>query len=178
MRGSYLNFSIFNTIGSLYDTKTEKSTIEVPSLLEKRSLQIEKHKERIKKFMEAYTEEILTRKDFRLLNNIFNNDEIGEQELNKMQVIGDGLEHIDQENNEDQIDHNLDNQNDKRIEDQNENNFDEHQDNDKNAQDESLGDVAEEDQNMSNFKTDHKDTFEHLPTINRQKAHQIKHHQF
>lgn len=44
--------------------------------------------------MDKYTKEILTRKDFRLLNHVYNNDEIPEEELDKMEVVGDGLEHL------------------------------------------------------------------------------------
>lgn len=66
-----------------------------PKMLGQNQTDILKHKERVKNFINEYTQEILTRKDFRLLNNVFNPTAITEKELDKMEVAGDGFEHLD-----------------------------------------------------------------------------------
>lgn len=102
MRGSYLNISKFNTIG--VKQKQIDRMPEPPALLDNKKESIDKHIETLKNFINEYTTEILTRKDFKLLNNVFKNTLISEKELDEMEVAGDGFEHMHVNNTESNAD--------------------------------------------------------------------------
>lgn len=80
-----ISFQYINTIH--YDHESENE-IELPSLIEKAD-KVQEYHESLNKFIESYTEEVLTRRDFRLINNVFRQTPITEETLNEMEVEND-----------------------------------------------------------------------------------------
>lgn len=103
MSVSCLSTNIFNTVSSKLEFVNKNEVPNPPDMLSKNQNKVLEHQERLRNFIEEYTREILTRKDFRLLNNVFNPTTITEKELNNMEVVGDGFEHIDILHNRDEF---------------------------------------------------------------------------
>lgn len=89
-----------NTLKCLSSSESEGCSDEdspdefdyLPKLISRDRDKVAQYHVKIKEFFDNYTNEIFTRKDFKLLNKVYSEDMISESTLNKMQVAGDGAE--------------------------------------------------------------------------------------
>lgn len=74
----------------MYESVSENDLV-LPTI-DDREYKISEYHANLNQFIDGYTNEVLTRRDFRLINNVFSITPITEDALDEMEVANDGVD--------------------------------------------------------------------------------------